>query len=215
VKRAYFAVEGPHDVEVQSLGGLSQIPRTLVTGLNNLDTLPGGIGILADADFEQSARKQFDSLVEKMARELADSDLELDLPSQPGVLTADPPRLGIFVLPNNQTQGTLEDLLLACAEKAYPSLLASAKAWIEPLDTADHVVFPKREDRREFSKPAGKAKAIAGCVANVLKPCKSIQVSIQDNEWLRNTDALQLPQVQSLMRFVTKIAHLAPEAPHE
>lgn len=87
-----------------------------------------------------------------------------------------------MVLPDNERQGTLEDLLLACGERAYPDLYPKATAFVESA-AIELAKLPSRE-REEFAKAAGPNKATVAAMAALLKPGKSIQVSIQDNAWL-------------------------------
>jgi hypothetical protein len=62
-------------------------------------------------------------------------------------------------------------------------------------------------------KPAGRKKAIVGAVANVLRPGKSVQVSLQDNRWLRDPRALALPQVARFQAFVDAIVGIPAAQP--
>ena len=48
-------------------------------------------------------------------------------------------------------------------------------------------------------------KAIVGVIANVLRPGKAVQVSLQDNRWLRDPECLQLPKVSALLNFVDAV----------
>lgn len=253
MKRTYFVVEGPHDVEVigrllghrgfkrrRELDGLDPfwrrlVPRTfpidgdllrrvpvpiffdtsewsvavhsaigmdaigkmLRTSLTTLDEPPDAVGVMVDADFDVSARARWERVTSMLSG--------LDCGASPGSIGTGHPRAGVFVLPDNASTGTLEDVLLACGEHCYPALLASAKRLVEGLDPHDESVFKSKSDRRDFEKPTGRAKAIAGCVASVLRPGKSIQVSIQDNRWLREQSALDLPMVVALREFVVAL----------
>jgi hypothetical protein len=74
------------------------------------------------------------------------------------------PRCGVFVLPDNVSEGTLEDLLLEAAGVAYPTLLAGAQRYVEGV-SLDGPGFD-RDDRGAFGAPAGRKKATVACIAN-------------------------------------------------
>lgn len=101
-------------------------------------------------------------------------------------------------MPDNQGQGTLEDLLLDAAASAYPKLLEAARHYVADAGTDPAL---QQGDLEEFRKPAGPKKATAAAMASLLKPGKSIQVSIQDNRWLEPA-SLKLPRINTLQKFL-------------
>lgn len=117
--------------------------------------------------------------------------------------TQGPPKLGAFILPDNGTAGTLEDILLDSAKEVYPKLLESAFLHVDSARYVD--LIP--DDLKEFNKPAGKNKAIIGTMASILKPGKAIQVSIQDNQWLQGS-ALSLPRIKAVQNFLANLFEL-------
>ena len=131
-----------------------------------------------------------------------------DVGAGPGEIGDGPPVAGVYVLPDNESSGALEHLLLACAEKAYPTLLAGARAWIAGIDPDDRDIFIDANERKWIKKPSGKPKAIAACIASVLRPGRALQVSIQDNRWLHDDGALDLEIVRRFRQFVERIAGL-------
>ena len=191
----FFASEG-FSVAIHSAGGIGNIASVVEATFTALDEEPQGLGVLLDAD-DDDVKRRWETVVSALPTK--------DAGSAPGAVGQGTPRVGVYVLPDNDTAGTLEYLLVQCAEKAYPKLLKSAKAWIDPLDPNDESIFKNAKERGDFSKPAGKTKAIASCVASVLRPGKSIQVSIQDNQWLRHPEALELDVVKQLRRFIDAV----------
>lgn len=252
-KRAYVAVEGPHDVafvaellrplglsRVQKLSALDPywsrlIPRTYphnddllarvpiplflagsdrsvavhgVSGVNELVrrteeslSLLGGerpaVSAILDADSERSAVSRFEDLAKDLRK------LALAIPDQPGMISPDDPRCGIFVLPDNVSPGTLEAILVECAQESYPQLSTLATSYIDSVDTTQLT----SNDLKDFRKPAGRQKAIVSGIATVLRPSKALQVSLQDNEWLRGR-ALELPRVVAVRRFLADLLEL-------
>ncbi|WP_295444650.1 DUF3226 domain-containing protein [uncultured Thiodictyon sp.] len=109
-----------------------------------------GVGLLLDADRQTSATRYA-----KLRSDMAAKGFALD--PIPGQVAPGKPRLGAFVLPDNRTTGTLEDLLLESAQAIYPALLASAQ---EHVDRAAQDSGLTRNDLADFKQPAGRNKAI-------------------------------------------------------
>ena len=60
------------------------------------------------------------------------------------------------------------------------------------------------EDLDDLRKPAGRHKAIVGSMASILRPGKAVQVSLQDNRWLRDA-ALAIPRVKAVQDFLVSL----------
>lgn len=202
---AFFA-SSDLSVAVQVAGSVDEIPPVAIATWSNLDETPEGFGVLLDAD-DKNVQKRWSEVVKGLPVK--------DVGDGPGAVGVGVPRAGVFVFPDNKSSGTLEKLLLECAAVAYPSLLNAAREWIDPISPDDQAIFADSAERKDFSKPAGKNKAIASAIASVLRPGKSIQVSIQDNRWLTHPDALKLVSVQALKAFVDAIVGVAPAAKTE
>ncbi len=192
----FFASE-TISVAVQSAEGIDNIGKAVLAALATLDSDPAAVGIVLDADHDEPVEARWRAMASKLPA--------LKIEGGPGDVTTGSPRAGVFVLPDNASPGTLEDVLLSCAAEVYPSLLEAARRLVDPLDPGDAAVFRNSDERKHFAKPSGKPKAIAGCIAAVLRPGKAIQVSIQDNLWVRDPRALALPAVAALQRFVDEI----------
>jgi len=184
-------------VAIDSVTGDSRLLRSAINTRATVE-LPGGealhaIGVVLDSDQDESAMARFTTIAKGLAAE------NLPLATAPGQVVSGPPRLGIFVLPDNAAAGTLEDLLIECAEKQYPQLLASARTHVDSVEA--EVPPYAKEDLVDFLKPAGKRKAIVGSIGSVLRPGKAIQMSIQDNRWV-DEEALELPRMKVFREFV-------------
>jgi hypothetical protein len=156
-----------------------------------------GIGLLLDSDKVIPVHKRYTNLKEQMTAK------GFVLDDKPAVICPGSPKIGAFVLPDNASQGTLEDLLLDCAGIVYPKLLASAEAYV--MSAMDASL--NKDDLEEIQKPAGKSKAIIGAMANIMRPGKAVQVSIQDNRWLRG-DALSLQRIKEVQEFLATLYDL-------
>ncbi|MEM9453050.1 MAG: DUF3226 domain-containing protein [Myxococcota bacterium] len=121
-----FFAGGGRSIAVQSAGGINKIGTYTQVALINLDTEPDAVGILLDAD-ERGPIETWKQLSDKLTT--------VSLGTGPGDVAQGPPRAGAFVLPDNEANGTLENLLLECASKTYPGLLREAQMWVDGIDT--------------------------------------------------------------------------------
>jgi hypothetical protein len=182
-----LAVPAPHIyrvaldllVALRNAGGADNISGMLeddLDALSRYSAVPGAIGILLDND-DRSAEGAFMRL-----RDAIDG-FNLPAPSSLGEVVAGPPRVGVFALPAPGIPGTLEDLLIALGDVAYPELSAAARAYADEWRRrAD--ADPDAEDWRELRKTAGTKKATIGAMAAILKPGTPSQVSLEANRWV-------------------------------
>ncbi|MCK9388354.1 MAG: hypothetical protein M0Q22_08175 [Sulfuritalea sp.] len=156
-----------------------------------------GIGLLLDSDKVIPALARYTEIRKQMKKK------GFTLGDKPAVILEGPPKLGAYVLPENATEGTLEDLLLDSASAVYPGLLASAMGYVSSAMS----IGLTADDLREINKPAGKNKAIVGAMASILRPGKAVQVSIQDNRWLKGA-ALLCPRIKEAKEFLSVLFDL-------
>lgn len=190
-------------IAIHAAGGETNLVSKVEETLAVLSSPPSAVGVVLDADSRKSAQERFTSVAEKLEK------LGLVKPARPGEVCETSPRCGVYVLPDNASQGTLEDLLLECGAAVYPELLGAARGYIGGIDCA----WPElaKDDTGAFEKGAGRNKATIASMASVLKPGKAIQNSTQDNRWLKDPRALALPRVAALRGFLTKLLEL-PES---
>ena len=194
----FLANSNGQSVAIINASGLDKLATRLGVDLNYLSGLPDAIGIVLDADSDVAPKDRHDGLLRAIAaRPEAEARL-ISFPDKPGVVSAGQPRCGSFVMPDNESQGTLEDLLLDAAGSAYPQLLQAAQSYTA---SASHNSALQSSDLEEFNKPAGPKKAAVAAMASILKPGKAIQVSIQDNRWLEPA-SLNLPRIKALQVFL-------------
>jgi len=195
-----FLESATHSVAVHSALGDSRLIQTVEENAALLDSAKlTGIGIVLDSDATVTPADRYVAIRDGLRAK------GYGFPDQAGAVSAGPPRLGAFVLPDNASAGTLEDILLECAQLAYPALLASATTHV---DSASRDASLVSDDLKELRKPAGRQKAIVGSVASILKPGRAVQVSLQDNRWLRDT-ALALPRVRAVQEFMIDLLQLS------
>ncbi|WP_318732849.1 MULTISPECIES: DUF3226 domain-containing protein [unclassified Roseofilum] len=121
-------------------------------------------------------------------------------PDTPGEVNRSGTRTGIFVLPNNEEQGVLETLLLKCGEIAYRDYLQRANNYIDR--------FSEEERKKLKWKPFDREKAIIATVVSVLKPGKTNQASISDNQWISSETAESVEDLQKLVSFLEDLLGL-------
>jgi hypothetical protein len=169
-----FFQSDTHSIAVQLANGnrLAQAAEETLIEIAGLNS----IGFILDADTEEPAVR-FRKLAADLLRLVS-----IALPPNPGEISSGPPRTGAFIIPDNQSRGALEHLLIDCAEIAYPKLLETARTCIDPIAADPSAYGP--DVASVVRESAWKLKATVGHVANVLKPGRAMQNSIEDNRWV-------------------------------
>jgi hypothetical protein len=194
-----FLQSATHAIAVHSAVGDTRLIQTVEENGKLLDPVGlTGIGVIFDSDSVETPADRYAQIRDGLR------GIGYPLPDNAGTVTTGPPRLGAFVLPDNLTNGTLEDVLLECAQHAYRTVLMTATTHVDAA-FADGSL--SADDMHELKKPAGRNKAIIGSIASILRPGRAVQVSIQDNRWLRDT-ALALPRVKAVQDFLMHLLEL-------
>ena len=159
------------------LGGVS----SAIVILDKTDIRPSSIGFILDAD--SNLPKQFDKLKTEWGEKSKDNELlgTYSFPSHAGVCTTGTCPFGVFVMPDNQSSGSLETLLLQRAKGVYPVLHKKADDFIQVVKNTKDAIPPGSE---LGSKGQNEGKAVLHAMTSVLKPGKTLQASISDNEWV-------------------------------
>lgn len=185
-----IAVAGSDSAVIPKLKTITSTPL-----LNDISA----IGLVIDADKQVSAQNRFIEYRDQIdALNKARKENFLPLPQRIGEVFAGPPKIGIFVFPNNADAGALETVLLECARTNARRLHDCA------ANTVKHVADNHLDsaELEEFRKPMGPEKATAGIIANLLYPGASLAVSLNKSDvWLRG-DALNHPAVQQADAFL-------------
>ncbi len=194
-----FLQSDSHAIAIHRAGGDSRLTEVVQENAVYLDHAKiTGVGILLDSDQVMPALDRFNGIKSAMQQ------LGISMPNQPGVVQPGNPKYGAYVLPDNTFQGTLEELLLETAARVYPDLLTSATQHIDNAVLGNDLTA---DDKKDFNKPSGRKKAIVGAMASLLRPGKSVQVSIQDNRWFR-ANALNVPRVKAVQEFLKELFEL-------
>jgi hypothetical protein len=148
-------------------------------------------GLIVDADKKQP---------KEVAKEKAEG-LKSIFPmisSEPGTITAGPPRTGIYVLPNNEESGVLDSVLTDCASIVYPDHKEAAENFLNSLD----------KDHTKHFRPFDKEKALIACIVSVLKPGKSNTPSITDDKWISHQTIDAVNNIRLLYEFLKVLLDL-------
>ena len=179
-------------VEVAS--GDGALLDTLRTALDNNEAATfASLSLVLDTDLQTEAERfaAFRSKIDAWnAQGLKDErpGFPLAFPDHPNAVVAGAPRVGIYLLPGDGEQGTLETILLACAAHRHPDLHARALALITQTDES----FPTDADPdplKALRRGSGRAKAHCGVIGNVFKPGASLSVSLRETAWLPEIEA--------------------------
>ncbi|PSO47722.1 MAG: hypothetical protein BRC33_11740 [Cyanobacteria bacterium SW_9_44_58] len=102
---------------------------------------------------------------------------------------------GIYVLPDNASQGTLDHLLCQCGEVAYLGYMKRGKAYLAN--------FTERELKwKDYQK------ALVATLVSVLKPGKTNTASINDNHWVSETTRKEVPELNKLINFLIDVLNI-------
>jgi hypothetical protein len=104
----------------------------------------------------------------------------LTLPNAPGLANG-APRIGIHIFPNNVNNGTLETILLDCASTSYSAYQKPAVDFVAQIDASQPA---GTQELRALRRGAGRQKAAAGVLGNLLFPGYSLSVAVDRGSWL-------------------------------
>lgn len=200
-------------VALSSSGGYNSLIEEFQATLNGIRYLQRltGIAIIADADTVDPPVR-FAELCQRLVaineEGIANSrdGFPLAQPAAAGVVTDANPRFGIYILPDNVAQGTLESLLLECAASSY-------RPWYQPaIDFVDRfdIGHPDAPEFRELRKPNGKQKAAVNILGNLLVyPGASLAAAISRGAWFAGLQGTE-PGFHTLDRFLADLLGDAP-----
>lgn len=197
-----FLATAEQSVAIQFSGGISKLPEILHDDMEFLqEALPEAVGIIIDADKADAA-----AAYANLREEIAKMKIPFALPDNHKDIHAGSPRVGVFVLPNNDIQGTLEHVMIECAQGSYPQLLEIANDVVAKVQANfdRDINWLAKPERDEFRAPAGPNKLCASVVAAVMKPTYAIGNSYRQNRWI-TPGTLGLPHIATLSDFLQRL----------
>ncbi|MEG3986823.1 hypothetical protein QUA13_06645 [Microcoleus sp. S28C3] len=183
----------------------------LVTNLDDIlfanseyQTNLAAFGIVADCD-----KSTPDRIVEPYAKKFR--SYFPNFPKFPGVVDTNSPRTGIYVLPDNVSQGVLDTLLCSCGEIAYPAYMKRANSYLDSYldEFSDQDEFSKKERKSLNWKNFDREKALVATVVSVLKPGKTNTTSIADNNWVSEQTQQQVPALVNFIEFLSQLLEVS------
>lgn len=183
----------------------------LVTNLDDIlsanseyQTDLAAFGIVADCD-----KSTPDRIVEPYANKFR--SYFPNFPQSPGVEDTNSPRTGIYVLPDNVSQGVLDTLLCSCGDIAYPAYMKRANSYLDSYldEFSDLDEFSKKERKSLKWKNFDREKALVATVVSVLKPGKTNTTSIADNNWVSEQTQQQVPALENFIKFLNQLLELS------
>lgn len=183
-----------YSIAIQGAGGDSGITKAFDSLLNLDYEQLTGIAIFCDADVK-SAQETFKRLIETLETKVDEEYHSIFRDAIFGEITRQKPFFGVYVFPDNNHTGTLENLLLEGGDIVYPDLMEGALLYVDNI--------PSVYSKKNWSI-SSKQKVLFGVMANALRPGKANQVSIQDNKWISQETATSASQTE-LRNFLTKL----------
>lgn len=157
-----------------------------------------------DLDFTEAQRfAAFRALTDPWnAKGVADDrpGFPLAFPEIQNTVVAGPPRLGVYLLPGEGAQGSLETILLECAQALHPELHRRAAALVAATDQG-YPTDVNPDPLRALRRGSGRAKAQCGVIGNVFKPGASLAVSLRETAWLPAVEA-DIPALAQAAAFL-------------
>lgn len=148
-------------------------------------------GLVLDADTKTPQQK-----ATKYANELR--ELYPSIVGEPGKIVAGRPRTGIYVLPDNEKQGTLDSILVDCATIIYPDHKVGAIQFLNGLDN----------NHKSHWRPFDHEKAMVAAIVSVLKPGAANTPSIAQNDWICERPVNGVAEVALLGEFLKNLLEL-------
>lgn len=206
---AFFRLPGGGLAGLRNAQGITELGKTLSLDLEAFTRTSlslDAVGVVLDSDDEPQAIRYatMKALLEAQ---------KLDAPDSLAVVSTGSPRVGVFALPEANVAGTLEDVLLALGDVAYPDLTAASSEYATAWHT--RVAADPSREWKELKKPAGLKKAKVNAMTALLKPGKATQVSLEDNRWISDmtkSAACLAPCLAFMRALIAPAASLLPTA---
>lgn len=194
-------------VGITTAGSDSKLVSTLRSVLDAIgsDQITG-VALFIDID-DHDASERFQSVCKRLTalNEAAAAEGQpgypIAVPTAAATMVAGLPAVGVYLFPDNASQGCLEDLLLECAHANHPHVAAASVQLVDNLDASCPADQP---DLKKLRSGMGMKKAAVGAIANVLKPGASVAASLAQTKWL-SEGARTLALVQRTDAFLGEL----------
>jgi hypothetical protein len=185
-----YLTKNGHYLVVRNLRGKDQLLGEAAEDLLG-QLSPNALGVFVDAN-----EKGISARV-KSFRRCFDSKYPYASKVEAGTVSAEIPRLGLWVAPDNKNCGRLDDLLVEVVSQTRPELAAAGKSFIEALAAIE---AGKWQDHRN--------KAMLGAIHQTVRPGASLAVCLQESSgWLEPSSSPVEP-LEQLVRFLETLTAL-------
>lgn len=150
------------------------------------------LGLFVDADTNEPS-----DLAKKHADELR--EIFPMISEVPGAIGLGTPRTGMYVLPDNKRQGTLDSILVDCATIVYSDHKAGAEKFLNGLND---------KYKKHWSMPFGEQKALVAGMVSVLQPGMANTPSIAQDRWICEDTVNGIAELASLSQFIKDLLEL-------
>lgn len=198
----FFWQKNDHVVALRPADGETKLISSILIAVRSIPPNHfSAVGVILDADKKKTPVQRLAALRKALVdyiKKTGVKNVGFSLPKKLDVYrNFRASKCGVYVMPDNTSAGTVEDLLLDCASINYPDLKSEADKYLKAINRTVLI----GGDLDEIGAPAGEKKAQVGIIGSVLKPGKAIQVSISDNRWVDATTKEQ-PRVAILRTFL-------------
>jgi len=185
---------------IRVAGSDDRIATVLAADLKELKgSLPRAVGVVMDADDHPVSDR-----LETEDGHLAEKGLPFRFGGLCGTLSdVEGVRRGMFVVPDNASQGGMETLMIEGAKANFSSLLAKAKEFVEAIETTD---VPEGRGRWEQFVRWSRSKSVVHAVVSILKPGRPTAASLADDGWFSaSTPDGRVENLRSFLRALTAV----------
>lgn len=176
--------------------GCSNIINEIDLYLSNMTKselrLINGVCAIFDAD-EDYAKDSFDKKFKKYNKDMLINKKDF----KKGVCKIKGININLFTyfLPDNYSNGNLEDFLLECASIVYKDLLLEVNKYVKNID---------EKYKYNWSKSSIN-KVKVGCIANIFQPGGANQTSIRHDNWISKESIENSIMVMRFYQFIENI----------
>lgn len=184
-------------IAIQAAGSDSKI----IKSFNSLSVIDyedlAGISIFCDAD-TLTASERFANLHKELSDNLSEEFVNIIEGISFKTIKQATTKFGIYIFPDNENKGTLEALLLDGGVLVYPELIQNAKAYVSQAPQIKDSLVIKELKKWSISS---EEKVLLGVAANIIKPGRANQNSIEDNSWI-SSETLSSNSQNKLKLFI-------------
>ncbi len=183
----YFRT-GDRWIEVRQRGSVSALFNETTVELLKM-MKPDAIAIIVDAN-DVGVTKRVEDF-RKLFGPIYPHAAKMD----PGDICSGAPSVGLWVAPDNKSNGTILDPILEVAAKVKPKLKSVAEKFVDKCEKFEPGPWTKH-----------RSKAILGAIGQTVEPGTSLRVALRDCTWLYDGDLLKTGPMAPLMQFLRDVS---------